>query len=363
MSAAKSSRRPTPQRVLLDTNVWSMLGRTGSGAAFYALTREMGFEVVVAPSILLEIARSSNVEASACDRAAVLAGQRRHLPSEAELVTTELLDELRRLHPEWLLKKPDNRRWKELHRFWTIELWRRARRDWSAVVEAVVDAPTDDLEQVRIDQAKLKSEMLDLKINVPAARGQIKPEGPRWFVEALPEDGWVDLWRFESWHLWRKVLLEIARPVLRDGTVRSLADWLEGFVDVPAIMRDMRAFTKFWFAEVKARRMPSQWLSFTAQRYQMVSKVTESSPFDAQHAGYLPECDLFLTADRRLVMTIESIARDAPFDVATVLRISGRDDTVIAEIRSVLSARGSHTTPPAPRNRCPDHGRKDVREP
>jgi hypothetical protein len=223
MSAARLPKRPKQQRVLLDTNIWSMLGRTGNGPAFYALAREMNFEVVVAPSILLEIARSSNVEASARDRDAVLAGHRRHLPTEAELVTTELLDEIRRLHPEWLLKRPDDRHWKQLHRYWTVELWRHARRDWQAVVDTCAVAPTKDLELLRTAQAKLKSAMLDLKINVPAARGQIKPNGPQWYQRALPEDGWVDLWRLEAWEQSRKVIMEIARPRLRDGTVRTLS--------------------------------------------------------------------------------------------------------------------------------------------
>ncbi len=45
-------------RLLLDTNVWSMLGRINGGPAFYATMAEVGVEVVLAPSVLLELGRS-----------------------------------------------------------------------------------------------------------------------------------------------------------------------------------------------------------------------------------------------------------------------------------------------------------------
>ncbi len=84
---------------MFDTNVWSMLGRTGGGPALYAYAQEHNFEIVLAPSILLELARSSNVDASRRDLQAMLSGPRTQLPTEAELTATDLINEMRRMRP------------------------------------------------------------------------------------------------------------------------------------------------------------------------------------------------------------------------------------------------------------------------
>ena len=59
-----------------------------------------------------------------------------------------------------------------------------------------------------------------------------------------------------------------------------------------------------WLAQARSRRnprrlcraadVPHHWLANTAQRQQVLAKVTSSSPRDTQHASYLMQCDLFV---------------------------------------------------------------------
>jgi hypothetical protein len=112
------------------------------------------------------------------------------------------------------------------------------------------------------------------------------------------------------------VIAELVRPARLNGAVRTTADWLGCYLDARAVNAAPGPFARFWFSEVDAAAVPHQWLSLTAQRYQLKAKIRSSRPYDAQHCAYLPEADLFVSADRRLVRTVADMARDAPLSFA-----------------------------------------------
>lgn len=133
---------------MLDTNVWSMIGRAAAGPDLYRLLAAIDGHIVVPPSILLELARGGDPSRSQHDIAAILAGHRTQLATEAQSQSTELIQAIRRHQPGWLRAVPDRARERELNRFWTLDLWRRAARDWDSVCAAVQQSPRADADRV-----------------------------------------------------------------------------------------------------------------------------------------------------------------------------------------------------------------------
>ncbi|WP_139177057.1 hypothetical protein [Geodermatophilus siccatus] len=322
-------------RLLLDTNVWSMLGRIDGGPAFYAAMAEAGVEVVLAPSILLELARSGNVVASGRDVRAMLAGPRRALPTEAELACHDVITQVRRLHPGWLRPDPDVARWKQLHRYWTVELWHETRQNWPAVVKQVRTLPTADADAVYAVQRENHKVARDAG-ETSADWYSPAPTSPGWLRDLWPPEPGLAAWRSEGHGIFSLALAEAVQGNLGNGTLRTLADWLETHID-PRRITD-RAWAQFWISEIEAADVPHHWLANTAQRQQVLAKVTSSSPRDAQHASYLVQCDLFLTGDRRFAACLQDMAGSAPFDFAEVVQVPGDASNLIAELRACVGA-------------------------
>jgi hypothetical protein len=322
-------------RLLLDTNVWSMLGRINGGPAFYGAMGEMGVEVVLAPSVLLELAKSGNVVASGQEVAAMLAGPRRPLPTEAELTCRDIVEQVRRLHPGWLRPDPDVTRWKQLHRYWTVELWHEARQNWPAMVRQAQILPTTDGDAVYAVQRENREVARDAG-ETSADWYSAAPSGPGWLRDLWPPEPGLAAWRSEGHGLFSMVLKELQQGAHRHGTVRTLADWLGVYVDARRISE--RVWARFWINEVQAADVPHHWLSHTAQRQLVLAKVTASSPIDAQHASYLTECDIFLTADRRYAGCLQDMADMAPFAFAEVMRVPGKTPDLVGELRDCVGA-------------------------
>lgn len=125
-------------------------------------------------------------------------------------------------------------------------------------------------------------------------------------------------------------------PRIMDGTARTTADWLEMHLDLGKVINQPEAFTHLWFTAMDPTEVPRWWLASEVQQYQQDSKVTPSSPYDAQHASYLLDCDLFITADKSLARTLALVARDAPFLLPPVCTIPGDDQAAALSVHRVL---------------------------
>ena len=224
-----------------------------------------------------------------------------------------------------------------MRKYWTVHLWRDARRDWPAFTAKTRTVAESDAEQIYNSQKAAKAMLASNRGVASRPLFVARPTlGPRQLLEMWPGPPGLEVWRYEGWTFFWAALVEILTPTRQNGTTRSIADWLEGFVDAQAILENESSWAEFWFSQVQATELPHHWLGVTAQRYQVDAQVTKSSPFDAQHSSYLVDADLFLTADRRYVKTLQDMARDAPFPVARPVRLSGNDRTALAEICNVL---------------------------
>lgn len=64
--------------------------------------------------------------------------------------------------------------------------------------------------------------------------------------------------------------------------------------------------------------MPRNWISAVTPFVQLHTKVTDGNPRDVQHASYLFDVDLFMTADRRYANTLEIVRKWSPVPFASV---------------------------------------------
>lgn len=78
-------------RIMLDTNLWSSIGDEGVATSFDALMTARGFDVLVAPSVLLEVIRIPVPQARQRIIRAMGIGPRRRLATEAQSESTEVI--------------------------------------------------------------------------------------------------------------------------------------------------------------------------------------------------------------------------------------------------------------------------------
>lgn len=206
-------------RVILDTNVWTYIGERGETEAFEGLEDELGFDVVIPPSILLEALRIpvDEVLMPVVEALTSRRGTRIHPLPEARLGADELVSEARRLRPQRLRRFPLSGSVSSLEAFWTRRLWQETAQDPKRVAGRL-PKEMDRAEDVILGiQNANKRTFLGEGFHVEG--------GPPWFdLTAQPEPvtaGWngdrIECWRFEGSIVWWNGLVTEPRRARRIG--------------------------------------------------------------------------------------------------------------------------------------------------
>ncbi|OXM43863.1 hypothetical protein [Amycolatopsis alba] len=310
---------------MLDTNLWSSIGDEEATAEFNAEMAARGVAVVTPPSILIEVARLPVAAARQRIITALTTGHRVRLRTEAALEAAEIIAEAKRLRPHWLRRMPDTGRTASLDTYWTKKLWREAAEDSTRIHEYQVETyhrPTDYLVAKQKEQRKA---ILETDFNVrPLTAIMVKsePDTPEEYL-----DGWsgepVEAWRIESWHVYRYNLFTVGgrAALTREDTTR--ADWVGAYLDLRIMRSDTADFGRFWTQDVEVTRMPRNWLRWAVRFVQSTQKIGPGNPADEQHSAYLPDCDVFVSADARYITALRQVRADAPFEFAKPLQSSG----------------------------------------
>jgi hypothetical protein len=167
---------------------------------------------------------------------------------EAYSESQELLMEIKRLRPEWLISKGQRGIAQRFPHDWgrtKAGFWARARRSPDREAGYIADLGDADLEAARRDASERRQTF------------RASPFGPSvpltsLFAEPLDnpagyEGGRVEAWRLTGWSSTSRALKTVGHPYL---------DWLVGDVDVRALTRDQASWLRFWFYEVELVRMP-----------------------------------------------------------------------------------------------------------
>ncbi|WP_405901810.1 hypothetical protein OG696_41090 [Streptomyces sp. NBC_00656] len=312
-------------RIMLDNNIWSYLGDKRAGKQFRALAHSLGHRVVTAPSVLLEVLQHPRSDIRAAIIEAITTATDERLRSEADREGAEVISEVRRLHPEWLRAVPDTGREATWRTYWTKRVWREAVEHHERLRVAEPARRTARTVQLLVDNQKEQQEVWrEGKFNLRDL--SMITLSPSEETTAEQQAGWVPGEKIAAWRPYSQEVYWLAFWTGRRAALThedtTYADWVGARVDLHAMCASREAFNRFWLYEVEATHMPRTWLRWAADTVQADMKITNGNPIDVQHAAYLPDCEVFLTADKNFVRVLDRIADQAPVPVGRAHRVA-----------------------------------------
>lgn len=318
-------------RVILDTNLWSSLGDDGSVGDLDAVVQSAGATLCVAPSTLLEVLAIPHEDVRRRIVACMARGpNRERMRTEADTQGEEIASLIRRFKPEWGLKMPRTAIIERHRTWWLKRVWREAQEDSTRIHEYQLNQRGVHSEILARQKAN-REEMLEAHFVV----------GPLLEIIASGEAhtgglaGWdgspVQLWRLNLAQLAWHQLGVIGPRAKLTGEDRTLADWVEPYVSLREIRAHREEFVQMWLLDADPKSVARNWINWAVDTLQWTMRITHGNPADAQHASYLLDCDLFLSADSRFLEILETIRGQAPFGFAETKRVSGDRSISTAE--------------------------------
>lgn len=329
-------------RVLLDTNLWSYLGDQDAGAELAQFLRSGAYQLVLAPCVLLEVLTTPRVEVRNRIIKTMTKAPGERLRTEVDLEADEIIREVRRLHPEWLRQVPDRAKVTALRIFWTRTLWRRSldRADIAAHHLGITTGPQI---KTMIDVQRSNQSDAHLRHSSPPIGylGQLARPSKQ-VTEVL--HGWdqpAEVWRLNTALRYQRSLRQLPAAL----QPRTEADWVGAFIDLKRMFADRIAAVRFFLEEIELHWMPRNWLhNYAVEAAQLFTKVGSGNPIDQQLAAHLLDCDVLLTADKRLHRVITSIrAEPGPSVSPTALTRNAHID-VVSSIQEALAATQTRRT-------------------
>ncbi|WP_235169471.1 hypothetical protein [Rhodococcus erythropolis] len=324
------------RRILLDTNLWSYLGDDGGGSDLYKAVHDRGCQIVLAPSVLLEVLRSPHEASRQRIVEAMMDSNGNRLASEAELCAGEFVRVVKRSRPEWIRPMADTARVATYHLFWTKKVWRAARErpgdlhSWLTLNDtpAVHMLSSQRENRGSILKDRFSFEVDDLWASPPS-------DAPEHYM-----GGWdgsrVHAWRVELRdYYWTFMTLHYSYS-LGGHFGQTERDWVGSYVDISRATSDRADFTKLWIEEIASFDVKRDWLRWAVRWVQSTMKVTDGNPRDEQHSAYLVDADLFLSADKRFVAILQEIRSRASFSFADVKLVKADHSASIVD--SIIDA-------------------------
>jgi hypothetical protein len=264
-------------------------------------------------------------------QATVDTSQRRLSPS-LQRITSEVIEEVRRCHSEWLRQTPDQSP--------AIEAASRAKALWQSLGRDPSVIPSG----MSMNAAFLK-ETLQTGKEGQKSRRKVLREGSQPDLIAMLEEARAELGPIvermppgeRHWRVMAGAVLWVALlggPVLAD-----IRTWLSGGLRVHEEL-DRVEWMRFWCTEVRPAAIPSYLLYLLAELHQTDAgiEVHTSNAFDIIHATYLLDVDALLTGDANFVKVLEAMRTDVPFTFANAILFDKTQSDGAAAFRSALGA-------------------------
>jgi hypothetical protein len=311
-------------RVMPDSNVWRAIVDANAVEDLRSTARQFGVQIVACPAVVFEAMRGGDPRLRKELVKAMTRGSWLRLMPEAYKEAAEVRNEIARLHPDWINPKPNLSAWQRNKADWESAWWRRVRQDTRAEAARIHTLGADRLEQARVEARILRSQAsdekrtfdnlsLDLQVSL-----EVGTEG--W--DGLP----FDAWRYGGLNRW---LSAIANPDSTDG------QWLGPWLNAKTIWENLPDWVSMWTVEVDKSGLPSEWLRWAFEYVQATRKTSDGTPVDNQIATYLPECDLFVSADKVFVQCVEKIRALSPVKLARALQIPAGEEGVASFLNTV----------------------------
>ncbi len=313
-------------RILLDSNVWRYIIDAGALPDLQRAARKSQHVIVASPAVLFEAARTDDRKLRDRLLTAMTNPAWKRLMPEAYWEAEELKGEVRRLRPEWLRPSPE------------LTLFRRVKHDWVRAKGGVWDRigqeahllqqhDAEMLDRAREQAYALREDARNLKAtweSTPLSKTlcKLSVENPGW--DGTP----VEPWRIDAMNVFTVAINTEGHPS---------NDWLAGELDLQFMAFQSEQLTRFWLHEVDLLNMRRHWLRWAFEFLQRLRRVTDGTPVDAQLGTYLIDTDLFVSADKNLIWITSRCQSDAPFTVATPVKVPAGEGAADAVIRLLNS--------------------------
>ncbi|WNO62325.1 hypothetical protein RPQ02_40700 [Streptomyces sp. AM2-3-1] len=273
---------------------------------------------------------------------ALLTVTNERLRTEADLEGAEVIAEVRRVRPAWLRSMPDSGKEAMWRTKWTKKVWRAAAEQHAHFRGTPQARSTERMISTLVkEQKEQRQALLEAKFDLGDLSSLVAM--PTAETDPAIRTGWregdkVEAWRVEAQETyWRACLVARRAAITREDS--TTADWVGTRVDLGKACESRLEFNRFWLYEVDRANMPRNWLRWAAGMVQASMKVTRGNPVDVQHTSYLPDCEVFLTADKNFARVLRHVAEAAPVTVGRVQRIEAPTsvgDDVIEAIEAAL---------------------------
>ncbi len=181
-----------------------------------------------------------------------------------------------------------------------------------------------------------RKETKDLRAQIGQMTNFDKVTLDRWTTTfPLNPEGWngepVETWRADTMRYYIDALL-------RPGSSQSPAprEWLEPWVDLAAMRRDLPSVTRLFLYETDSSRLPRSWLRWALQTLHATRRTGPGTPVDTQIGSYLVEADVFVTADKAFAATVQRVVDESVIRVASPVLVSA--DTCVSTLKDLLTA-------------------------
>lgn len=310
-----------PRPILLpDSNVWIYLVDHGGVETLYRESKRLGVAVAACPAVGYEFLRASEPEIKKRRMRTLCRTSWKRLMPEAFKEAEEARRTIERRRPHWIDPNPSLGVWHVLKNDWEVGWWHRASAEPEAEAMRIGDLEGNRMQLARAQAAfnRGQARQASLSFDNLTFDAQSRPAG--W----VP--GWWDGKPVEPWRLqFAGVLLDaLERPRSAYG------DWLGPWLGKVTI--DDEDWYKLWLREVTKDEMPLAWLRWAFAHVQATRKTSNGAPVDNQIATYLPECDVFVTADKIFVECVDKVRPHCPVPLGRAARVPANSDAVDAVV-------------------------------
>lgn len=319
--------RPPQSRdlVLLDANVWRYFVDADAIGDLRRASLANKVAVAIAPAVVYEAARTEDPEVRWRLIEAMTMGIWHRLMPEAYEESMELVVEIRRLQHEWL--RPNRG-----------ATWHgRLLRDWQGGVRGFWHRIRHDPKEVERICSLSEPQVEVARIQAGAARSTSRELGVQLDQVDLSDDV---AWRLASLQYYTSILPAEEGPHY---------EWLSEIVDIDRALGDLSRWPDFWLRHAEAHRMPCAWMRWALEQLFPTQKVSSGTPCDVQLATYLVhrrgssrgrDVSLFITSDKIFDRLLQRCRRDAPFDMARLMRVEAGErcvEAVLGKLRDLDS--------------------------
>jgi hypothetical protein len=301
----KKALRPSrKRRALLDTNIWRYVVDSGSQGSLLRLARDGAYDIQIAPAVVYETLRLKDTQLRSTLVRLMTNLRFDRLMPEAYSESVEILQEIKRIRPDWLRDVPDMQSFNRLKNDWSRKtggFWVRCARSPANEADFLTRVEHEMIEGARAE-VKLARQQV---INSEWKRNPPMDKTLAGFHAPVP--GWngqmVEAWRCDR-------LVRLSYGLAPHGGAHR--DWIAPFVELDDGLLTSAAWAEFWLHLANKRAMPRQWMRWAHFFAQSFRKVTPGSPGDTQLFTYFLDTDVVITADKALLDILKECRPYAP---------------------------------------------------